>query len=162
MAYAMTKLFARPDSLALFDRLENAQVAHLVELDLERVLLDNAEVGPLAGLERARTGELAIRESAVDRDGLQTLVHADLLILVQLSAALGDALGGAPHSLKEIGAQHRRVGVEGKRQAALQSVMADTRPPRTGPKFLRCTSAQYQIWLAKIDGIMLISAICSY
>ena len=42
------------------------------------------------------------------------------------------------------------------------SWQADTRPPRTGPKFLRCTSAQYQIWLAKIDGIMLISAICSY
>ena len=108
MAYAMTKLFARPDSLALFDRLENAQVAHLVELDLERVLLDNAEVGQLAGLERALTVELAILESAVDRDGLQTLIHADLLVLVQLSAARGDALGGHPQPQKKLG---RSTGV---------------------------------------------------
>ena len=111
-----------PDDLALLDGLEDLEIAQVVNIDLERVVLHDAEVGQLANLEGALAILLAVLERTVLGDALETLVDGDLLGLVQLNSVLGDALDRAPHALEQVRAQHRAVGVEGRAQAEVEGI----------------------------------------
>ena len=82
-----------------------------------RVLVEDGEVGELAGLDAADQVVHLDLMGAAERDGMQRVVHWDALVFAQHVARWCDAIDGTPCGMEMAHGGHRRVGMDRERDA---------------------------------------------